>query len=305
MITLGKAPAALLLCLSLCLTASGCSTLRGAPAPLVKPKDLESKNGFKADDLVQSLIESGDDKAKRDQAIVKLLALSDIRYAEFRNDVASNRKHSKAAADGLSLLTDIAATLTDSVGVKDNYIAFSALLHGGQTIYDKDYLFDRTLDALIAQMDANRKSVLVNIRQSMLRGTGVYPPQVALSDILDYYHAGTINGAILGVQKSAAEQQARDSQRLQTLKAMSDTQIAQLQQGTDWVSNFVDALPEAQLPVLQGFLAAKGETVDLSGTVAERRTNLKNGLNDLRDSEPYDDLKTLIQALRDANFKTE
>lgn len=285
MFTLGKAPAALILCAALAVSTSACTTFRGAPAPLIEPKQLESKPEFQVDTLIKTLVESGASQSTRDASIIKLLAVCDIRYADFRNELVSNRRHTQAAAGTLSLLTNVAASLTDSAGVKDNYIALSTLIQGGQTIYDRDYLLDRTLDALVAQMDANRKSQLVAIREGMRLDPQRYPAQVALADIINYYHAGTLNGALIGIQKSASEQQVRDTETLLAITDKTPAQIREYQDQTDWENAFVDKLSESQLSALHGYIAseARDKLDALPDSLAQRRVHIKQELGDLRD----------------------
>lgn len=297
MLTLRKAPTALVLSAILAVSSTACTTLRGAPDPLIRPKQLESSAKFNPETLLEGLIESGDDQAERDGNIVKLLAVCDIRYSEFRNELVSNSRHTKATAGGLSLLTNVAASLTDSIGVKDNYIALSTLIQGGQTIYDRDYLLDRTLDALVSQMDANRKSTLVTIREGMQLSTRRYPAQVALADIIDYYHAGTLNGAITGIQKSASEQEAKDTETLKTITDKTTVQIKAYRDQTTWENAFVDKLPDSAIPVLHGYIAAQVEVEPWPADIAGQRNEVKFELGQLREEKYPDDPKPMNAAL--------
>ena len=48
-------------------------------------------------------------------------------------------------------------------------------------------------------MDANRKTVLVKIRQGLGQSVANYPLTHAMADLEDYYNAGTIPGALTGI----------------------------------------------------------------------------------------------------------
>ncbi|MGH8081657.1 MAG: hypothetical protein ACREP7_13865 [Lysobacter sp.] len=297
MITLRKAPAALLLALACSL--AGCSTFQGAPKPLISPAKLESSAAFNVAGDIETLIKATD-KNVRDAAAIRLLAVCDMRYVQFRHDIVANRKHTRAGANALTLMADIAAGLTDSVGVKDNYIALSALIQGGETIYDKDYLFDQTLDALVVQMDANRKSKLVDIHLALQRGVADYPGQAALSDVLDYYHAGTINAAILGVQKAASEQEARDSQTLRQLKAIGDAERKTIQDGTTALFAYVDQLQDGQIDAALSFLAGKNLPQSKAANLADNKKLIKEALTRLRREKYSDDVQPLLDELKAA-----
>lgn len=275
---------------------AGCSTFRGAPKPLISPRQLESSASFNVASDIETLIKASD-TAARNGAARRLLAVCDMRYALFRHDIVANRKHTRAGANALSLMTDIAAGLTDSVGVKDNYIALSALIQGGQTLYDKDYLFDQTLDALVLQMDANRKAKLADILVSMDEPVEAYPGQVALADVIDYYHAGTINAAILGVQKSASALDTANTQALRQLKAVDDDKRNAIRTGTDALFGLVDSLDQAKADKALKFLRGKNVAVNKGADLAETKKALKQALTQLRRDKYPDDVQPLLDEL--------
>jgi hypothetical protein len=293
-------------CVALLLVAAlacGCSTFRGAPKPLLDRKAINGDTFVNAETELTTLTTT-QNAAQRNAATHKLMALADLRYMQFRNEIIANRKNSLALSNGLQLMTDIAATLTDAVGVKDNYIALSALLNGGETIYNKDYLFDRTIEALVAQMDANRKAKQVQIYRSLGQSIGQYPAHAALADVLDYYYAGTLNAAVIGVHQSAVEQQKKSEQ---ALKILTLPEIQQLGSETDRIADFVDRLSnDSDLVKLNGFLAGQG--VDMSGfaaasTLKQKQTALKFGFVSLRDEKPeFQNFQFLTAALSSLGF---
>jgi hypothetical protein len=282
--------------------ASGCSTFRGAPKPPIERKLIESGE-FVDVPTELTMLATTQNKNSRDASVRKLMALIDIRYMHFRNDIVANRRHTKSASNALLLATDIAATLTESVGVKDNYIALSALIQGGDTIYDKDYLLDRTIDALVAQMDANRKAKQVDIYRRLLEPTDQYPGQAAIADVMDYYYSGTLNGALLGVQESAQEQERRSERELLRIPTLEEIEV--LRSDTRKIADFVKGIEnEDDLLKLRAFLADEGvdmsefaAAVDLKG----RRIAVIHGFTALRDEKPkfqeFAKLKAALQAV--------
>ncbi|ALN89567.1 hypothetical protein [Lysobacter gummosus] len=302
MFMLWKAPVALAVCLC-AMAAGGCATFRGAPQSLVTPKQLESKSSFKTENLIEDLV-GATSESQRTLAATKLMAVCDIRYMEFRHEIVANRKHSRAASNALSLMTDVAASLTDSAGVKNNYIALSVLIQGGNNIYDKDYMFDRTLDALVAQMDANRKTKLLDIRRAMTKDIVEYPGPSALADVIDYYHAGTINGAILGVQKAANEQEQQSMVELRELEPVTQAEIAKREADTDWVGAFVDKLDKADLDKLDAFIKANGDQVASHSDDKDRLVKTKQAMNRVRKNNKakFPDIETLKKELKKAGL---
>lgn len=209
-----------------CAALSGCVTgLRGAPARPFTSKNVEAGHYVGAVE-VRKLIDAGD-KSTRDNAINRLLAVIDVRYMEFRHNVVANRKHLGGGSGLLQLGATVAGGLTDSIGVKDNYLAFSTLLQGGEAIYDKNYLFERTLVTLVTQMDASRKERLAVIRNQMSKGVDEYTGQMALNDVIDYYQSGTLTGAVNAAQIAATDaKKAAEENLIEPEKQQNDSDKA-------------------------------------------------------------------------------
>jgi hypothetical protein len=279
---------------------AGCVTgFRGAPKPLFDPKLVESKEFADPTSLFNELVQASDPK-ERNKAISKLLALADVRYTEFRHNLVANKKHSGAATDMLLLAMNIAGGLTTSAGVKDNYLAGSALVHGGNTLYDKDYMFDQTLPALVAQMDANRRTKLLEIRTTMAsQSIDEYPGQVALADILDYHQAGTLFGAVAGVHRGAAKQEAEAGDSLRELNAPTREEIAHLRRGSERFDQMVDAMTTAEQIDLQQFLLQRGIA---TATGMPTGALLKRWLAELYKKQFPGELDKLVSELEIAGF---
>jgi hypothetical protein len=248
---------ALAACALLCL--AGCMAgIRGAPPPPFDRDRVEAAVTVDAEEQVRALVDARD-APMRNRAMARLLAAIDLRYARFRQDLIAGRRHAGAARDALQLMANVAGGLTDSVGVKDNYLAFSALLQGGSQVYDREYLFDHTIAALISQMDANRRGRLLEIRAAMLaRSLDEYPGQLALADILDYHQAGTLFGAIAGVQTSAAKQESEASRGLRELTASTMGEIVERRTVSTRIDRMLGALSGEDRIALRAFLQAKG-----------------------------------------------
>ena len=297
--------AALLMAMTL---VSGCSTFRGAPAPLLKPSLMKDDGFVDAKAQMDILVSADLSVENRNAAVFKLMALADVRYLQFRNDIVSNRKHTRSASNALLLATDIAATLTQSRGVKDNYIALSALINGGETIYDKDYLFDRTIEALVAQMDANRKAKQVLIYEALRDGSvQAYPGQAALADVLDYYYMGTINAAVIGVQKSANEQQRQSEKELRVIGPIDAAQITERQAQTDRSARFVDSLGADDRGKLADFLRGNGIEVPNLADAQSPNIILRQRMNELRKKkqDQFPNFDSVLAALKARGFSTD
>lgn len=266
----------------LVLAAAGCSTMRGAPKPLVSRSQINGGDIVSAKEQVDILIAPGSLEA-RNEALLKLMSLADMRYMQYKVDLVNNRRGTRAGSGGLTLLSDIAATLTDSVGVKNNYIALSALIDGGEAVFDKEYLFDKTIDSLIARMDADRKAKKVEIYQRLEDDVLHYSGQSALADVLEYFHSGTLNSALVSVNKTVQAQADADQEDSENaLEGLISPTAIINQQGTMRMHRFVSSLDEANMEKLRDFLVRKGIPVPQDSTDNGKRVKLKQRLSDLR-----------------------
>lgn len=190
----------------------GCNTLRGGP-PVPYKSDVVWTDAERTRTL-QSL--TGTDineypfgnpvecREKRNFYANQMISSIDADYTEYRSAFVFDRQRTDAISDGLQLAMTVAGTLTDSKGVKDNYLAGIALLTGGEAIYDRSFLFEKTAPGLAAQMDANRDKQLALLLTKLGRlDCANYTGRQVLADLLAYYQAGTVMGAIRSAQTDA------------------------------------------------------------------------------------------------------
>lgn len=192
---------------------AGCiSSFRGTPARPFSQAYAKQSAEVPMDALL-IVTEASD----RNIYIRGVMAVIDINYQSFKYSVAANKRHSASVADGLTLLMTIAGTLTGSAGVKQNYLQGIALITGATSIYDKNYLQAQTTSALIAQMETNRARVREIIAEGMSKEINEYPAITAAQNLAEYFDAGTILGALLGIQNDAKESEMRRETSAQNL----------------------------------------------------------------------------------------
>lgn len=206
---------------SILLLLTGCATFRGAPPAPFVVKDVWAKDSIQA--AVKSLTGTCPKPVNTDsqgaQCIVVtteiernekahlLLALVDTEYRDFVQKFVYEKQHVQASTNFLRLLMTTAGGLTNSRGVKDNYLAGASLLSGGDAIFDNEYLFKETSRALASQMDASRAKMRTAIDMKLRLPYPDYPGPSVLADIQAYYRAGTITQAVTDTQREAAVKQ--------------------------------------------------------------------------------------------------
>ena len=77
--------------------------------------------------------------------------------------------------------------------------AFATGVTGTRAAYEKEVLAEKTVIAIATAMHANRLKIEVRIRKGLKRPASEYPLGLALSDLEEYYYAGTVLGALVGI----------------------------------------------------------------------------------------------------------
>lgn len=164
-----------------------------------------------------NLVEGDADRPARDRFIAGRLVAYDLAYADWASQFALD----KAEIDSILDITGLALGITTGIagGREDKAIlgGVSSLLSGSRLSIEKNFYDQKTVHVLIAQMNAQRKAALVPIMQGLTKSPKDYPLTRALVDLQAYYMAGTLEGALQGIQEEAASTDARASLSLKNI----------------------------------------------------------------------------------------
>lgn len=142
----------------------------------------------------------------RDEVIHGRIYVIDYYYNQFRNGMRGVKPDSNIVTDIAVLGLDAADAINPAKRAKEVLLAISGGLTGPDTTVDKEDFYEEALPALVSKMDSLRLERLVLIRQRMKYGTqgdNPYTLGAAMIDVNNYFQAGTISGAILGITKSS------------------------------------------------------------------------------------------------------
>jgi hypothetical protein len=200
---------------------AACSTFRGAPPPPIDATtevtglaSLHDGNAIKTC-LDQS---AGQQKDCRDKIVQARMVTTDAQYREFRQWFYSEARWGDFGATVVSLgLTSTAALSGIGQSTARTLSAIATAVTGTRAAFDKEILADRAATAIETSMDAGRAVVAVRIRSGLTQGPDKYPLAVALSDLEDYYSAGTLLGAFTNISSLAGVQAADANQQLTAL----------------------------------------------------------------------------------------
>ncbi len=184
----------------------GCeSTFRGEP--------LENRSGksntFSETILDRALAQSNVDSALGSQSteddgqlILARMAEIDLLYHDYEVELLTESQRSGLGFSLAGILTSAAGTVASGSAAQNLALA-STLAQSGRTAFQKEVLAERTINALISQMRANRAQVKGAIYQKL--GTKRYTVIAALSDLELYQQAGTLPSALVELGETVAE----------------------------------------------------------------------------------------------------
>ena len=228
---------------------TGCAGIDSAP-----PRFGTEANALKAadayfDGILRRYLAASPQKQKeiRNGFIETRAALVDQGYAGFRQTLYTQRVGMNVGVDLATLGLNAVGAVTGSVPAKTGLHALSGGLIGSKASIDKNVFFDRTMPALLAQMEAQRSTVRLRLLGGMMVGPDRYPLMQARADLEEYYVAGTLVGAIGSITTQAmVEQKGQADELLRRLPSKDDIVSELERQGFD-VKAAVNDEPGRQL----------------------------------------------------------
>jgi hypothetical protein len=155
-----------------------------------------------------------EDWQARDLLIGQLLLLTDLHYQDYRESLYAMTSGTDFAGSAIITAMNAASTLSGGEQFKTLIAATTTGLSGVKTEFNRSILRDKTLHAIFKQMDASRAVVNLRIQRSLslsrsAAGLKDYSIDEALRDVVAYYNAGTLVGALDAIENNAVKQQEK------------------------------------------------------------------------------------------------
>lgn len=197
---------------------AGCQAVQGYPPPgmsrLDALKSVEADSAVGAEKKYYEEKNPELRKPLRDNIVRARIYVADVNYHEFSRNLNAEQKAFAVGSDITVLALAGAGTLAKSTKTKTRLAAWSAGVLGGRSAIDKEIYYDKTLPAIIAQMDASRRTVLATLYTGLAKSDGDYGLLQAKTDLEDYYIAGTLPGALNAITKEAGKQSGVADQKI-------------------------------------------------------------------------------------------
>lgn len=161
------------------------------------------------------------EKAKgiRNELIETALSFIDESYENFTSDIQAGRDRDNFLLDLVELGT------TASIGITNGERTLQVLgvaltaFRGGRKSIDVNFYKETTIPILISKMDDNRARVRTIILRREEKSAANYTLGAAVSDLVDYFNAGTLARAFTQLQKDTAAMTLQTEAHLANLKA--------------------------------------------------------------------------------------
>jgi hypothetical protein len=187
------------------ITIPGCQTISGEPERLYSAAEEADSTRSLLSRIEQSYYDSSSDaerKSWRNEYIGRRMYYTDLQFTDFQTALTRERQQfgftSALAAQGLSA----AGAVVTPVNTVRILSALTGGVNASRGFYDSELLTNRAIQIVESQMQSNRDNVSTIILSRLNESAVTYPLSFALTDLEDYYRAGTMTSGLI---KAAAE----------------------------------------------------------------------------------------------------
>jgi len=144
-------------------------------------------------------------KAMRDEIVLSRIHVYDIEFSRFQRLLAGSGNAVSVGGDLAVLTLSGLAAVTGGAAAKSALSAASGGIVGAQGSINKDLYYQKTIPAIISQMEANRAKVKLAIFEGLKLSDAEYSLQRAYVDLSELNDAGSIPSAISNITQASTE----------------------------------------------------------------------------------------------------
>lgn len=183
-----------------CSVRSSPATLQGDPTRLY-PVQYEMDVARQIlPDLERQYYDAGSEplrQAIRNDIIARRMYIINVQYSDYEANLTRENQEVNFAADAASLGLNTAGTLVPLGSTTKLLGGIAGGINGIKGNYESDIVIAKTVQIIQAQMRANRDIVATRILKNMGQSTAAYPLSLALTDLEDFYRAGTLTPGLI------------------------------------------------------------------------------------------------------------
>lgn len=195
----------------------GCAAFDGYPRRATDPNADLAQLSSQIDAKAVTACLAKPNVACRNQIMAARMYANDILFSQFEEQLF---RETRSVGFGSTLMTLglTTAAAASSAGTSQVLSGIAAFIIGGREAFQKEVLAERTVIAIHTAMRAQRAQVALRLRAGMGLPIERYPLSLGLGDLNEYYNAGTVLGALVGITQTVGvvAQKAEEDLRLQT-----------------------------------------------------------------------------------------
>lgn len=138
--------------------------------------------------------------------ISRIRADIEANYREYETLLFAGQAGFNVWSDTVELALSLATTVAGDKGAKTVLGAVLTAIKGERLSIDKNFFREKTSEMIISKMQANRDRVKNRILDKMVKlPADSYTFEEALVDLIEYFNAGTLQGAIVSLANEAGK----------------------------------------------------------------------------------------------------
>jgi hypothetical protein len=247
---------------------AGCAGIdKGRPVrPAYEDAHVKRLNAKYAKDDAIPLDSAAITEEKRNEILDDLTYLIDVNYAAFETELQRSKAMFDTGSDLVLLGLGAAGSVHPAGTATKLLAAASGGISGARSSINKNFLHERSIQALTAQMRAARAKRLELIRKGMTLRVTDYSLSRGLSDLVTYYNSGTLLGALTEITAEAGEKEKQATKATEGMIEVSYAEDAATKPLRERITNWLLADADQRVPQLQAWLAARTPPVTLTPT---------------------------------------
>ena len=188
------------------LTVSGCVTIEGGPARLYTVDQEVAQAQLELPGLLAQYQAATTDPQKmyyRNEYIARRMYIIDVEYSAYEEGLTSERQKFMFGSHVAGQVLNTVAALTPAGTTTRALSGAAGAVSATAGYYDSDLIIAKTIQIVEAQMRGQRDTVAQTILQRRGESSVTYTIGAALSDLEDYYRAGTMNTGLIQAANDA------------------------------------------------------------------------------------------------------
>mgnify|MGYP001564340945 CR=1 FL=1 len=259
----------ILIVVTLSLFFVGCASMRGYPnrSDDIKKELTDLRNRYYKESIIDDYNNKkgeAEKKTFRDEVVLGRIRTIDLYYDIFRQALTKENIGLNVGSDLTVIGLNAAGTIIPAASTKAILAAVSGGIVGAKGTISKDVFYDKTIPSLLSMMDALRKEKLVIVQKGLELPTDKYPLFKALIDVNDYFNAGSIPGAIMGITATSGDTIKKSDAELKKIVEVKYDTSAIRRPFSDRINNWLDSALDKNVPVLKDWLLKRQPPITLT-----------------------------------------